>query len=197
MRRMAAVIAASAAALCVTGAAAPALAGKPNIPGGCAKCHTAVAQTVRGKIGTVSEGFKTFQVAVGSLIWIVSYDDALAVREGERTSGPERLADLPRDKEVLVRYRGEEASPLAVELLVKQPYKVPAEQLASIEEVEALLAGDPGAYVLLDARPPEVYLQGHIPTARSLPFGAFEKLAGSVLPPEKDRLLVFYCGGVT
>lgn len=49
--------------------------------------------------------------------------------------------------------------------------------------------------VLVDSRPKrKKYDKGHIPTAISIPDMQFDKNA-SKLPPEKDKLLVFYCGG--
>lgn len=49
--------------------------------------------------------------------------------------------------------------------------------------------------VLVDSRPKrKKYDKGHIPTAISLPDMYFDKEKDK-LPPEKDKLLVFYCGG--
>ena len=192
-------LAAAAFALLVASAPSTALAQKPNIVKGCKKCHTAEAGTIRGKMQSVSEKFKTFQVAVGKVVWIVNYDDAMKTKEGEKISGPERLASIPAGKEIFITYSGDENKPLATQVAVKQPYEVPEEDLISLEEVKALVAKGPeaGAYTLIDARPPAPYLQGHIPTARSLPYGAFEKMHAKVLPQDKSRLVIFYCGGFT
>ena len=49
--------------------------------------------------------------------------------------------------------------------------------------------------VLVDSRPKrKKYDQGHIPGAISIPDMAFDKMTDQ-LPAEKDKLLVFYCGG--
>ncbi|MEJ2154881.1 MAG: rhodanese-like domain-containing protein [Desulfobacteraceae bacterium] len=49
--------------------------------------------------------------------------------------------------------------------------------------------------VLVDARPKRTkYDKGHIPTAISIPDSQFEKLSDR-LPKDKDKLIVFYCGG--
>ncbi len=174
-------------------------AGKPNIVGGCKKCHTAKPGTIWGKMKSVSDKFHTFQVAVGPVVWIVKYDDAIKVKEGKKVSGPERIAAIPMGKEILITYTGEESKPLAAQVVLKQPYKVPEEMLISLEEVKALVAMGPkaGGYTLVDARPPAPYLQGHIPRARSLPYGAFAKRHAKVLPKDKSRLVIFYCGGIT
>jgi rhodanese-related sulfurtransferase len=59
-----------------------------------------------------------------------------------------------------------------------------------------------GNYTMFDSRPGSRYHEGHIPGAKSLPFAEMEKAEKEgrlpeLLPKEKDKLLVFYCGGVT
>lgn len=50
--------------------------------------------------------------------------------------------------------------------------------------------------LLIDSRPvARKYDLGHIPTAISLPDSQFDKLAATLLPPDKATLLVFYCDG--
>ncbi len=49
---------------------------------------------------------------------------------------------------------------------------------------------------LVDSRSSALYNEGHIPGAISVPGRDFNKYAG-MLPIEKDRLLIFYCGGPT
>lgn len=49
---------------------------------------------------------------------------------------------------------------------------------------------------LIDARPAaRKYDLGHIPTAINIPDTQFDKLAPTLLPPDKSTLLVFYCEG--
>lgn len=49
--------------------------------------------------------------------------------------------------------------------------------------------------VLVDSRPKrKKYDKGHIPTAISIPDMSFDKMVDQ-LPADKDKLLVFYCGG--
>jgi len=174
-------------------------AAKPSVGGPCKKCHTAQDGTVRGNLGKVFQEFGTLQVSVGNIVWIVKYDDKTDVVDGDKTSGPDAIKSLPNGKEILVSFSGDESKPLATEVRVKQPYKVPEEQKISNDEVIKLVSMEPekGNYTLVDARPTGAYLGGHIPTAISLPFDSFEENCSTVLPPDKDRLLVFYCGGPT
>lgn len=174
-------------------------AGKPTIAGGCKKCHTGQPDAIRGTLGTVSPDFNTLQVKVGTMVWIVKYDDKTEVVKGDKTAGADEIVKLPAKKEILVSFTGTEAKPLATEIAVKQPYKVPEHQKFTNAETVKLVAMGPekGNYTLVDARPGGAYMGGHIPTAISLPYGKFADEYTTVLPQDKDMLLVFYCGGPT
>ena len=174
-------------------------AGKPTIAGGCKKCHTASPDAIRGNLGTVSQEFNTLQVKVGKLVWVINYDADTKVVKGAETAGADEITKLPAKKEILVSFSGSEAKPLATEISVKQPYKVPEHQKITNAEVKKLVAMGPrqGKYTLIDARPAGAYLSGHIPSAVSLPYGKFQEKYAAVLPQDKDRLLIFYCGGPT
>jgi len=174
-------------------------AGKPKVAGPCQKCHTEQAGAIRGNLGKVSPEFSTLQVKVGSLVWIVKYNDKTTVIQGDKTDGAEEVKNLPDGKEVLVSFSGDEAKPLATEVAVKQPYKIPENQIITNDEVVKLVSMGPekGKYTLIDARPTGAFLSGHIPTAISLPFDNFQESCTTILPLDKDRLLVFYCGGPT
>ena len=189
-----------AALLAVTfSSAGVANAGKPTVAGGCKKCHTGQTDAVRGNLVSVSQDFNTLQVKVGKMIWIVNYDDKTTVVKGEKTAGADEIAKLPKKKEILISFTGDQSKPLATEIAVKMPYKVPEHQKFTNAETVKLVAMGPekGNYMLVDARPGGAYLGGHIPTAVSLPYGAFQKKQASVLPQDKDTMLVFYCGGPT
>ena len=113
-------------------------AGKPTIGGPCQKCHTAQPDAVRGNLGKVSPEFSTLQVSAGNFVWIVKYDDKTRVVDGDKTSGPDAIKDLPQSKEILVSFSGGESKPIATEIAVKQPYKVPEKQKITNDEVVKL-----------------------------------------------------------
>ncbi len=52
-------------------------------------------------------------------------------------------------------------------------------------------------FLLIDARPGKRYAAGHMAGAVSLSVPDYKAKAASVLPKDKDRHLVFYCGGPT
>lgn len=185
-----------AATFCTVGTAE---AGKPSVGGPCQKCHGPQPDAVRGNLGKVSPEFNSLQVKAGNIVWIVKYDDKTMVVDGDKTAGADAIKDIPNDKEVLVSFSGGEAKPLATEVKIKQPYKVPDNQKITNDEVAKLVAMGPaqGHYTLIDARPAGAFLGGHIPTAVSLPFDSFDDNCTSVLPQDKNSLIIFYCGGPT
>lgn len=191
--------AAAAGALVLALAAGRAEAAKPNIMESCKICHTAADGLVRGKLVSASAEFKNLSVTVGPLVWIVKYGDDLKVKEGDKFSGAEALKTIPRDREIAVSFTGDEKSPVATQVAVKQPYKVPAEKIAALETVQELAAKGPeaGKFTLIDSRPGPMYAEGHIPGAVSLPFAAFKEKAAAVLPADKASLVIFYCAGET
>jgi len=65
-----------------------------------------------------------------------------------------------------------------------------------VDEMYALVQQN-ADMTLVDARPEMRFDQGHLPGAISIPVPKLKKMGEKVLPKEKDRLLVFYCGGPT
>lgn len=51
--------------------------------------------------------------------------------------------------------------------------------------------------LLADARPELRYNQGHLPSAVSIPVPLLKEQKAKVLPEDKNKLIVFYCGGYT
>ena len=65
-----------------------------------------------------------------------------------------------------------------------------------VEELHKLLQ-DYVPLTLVDSRPGLRYNQGHLPGALSIPVPELKKLQAKALPQDKDKLLIFYCGGYT
>ena len=167
---------------------------KPTVLAPCSQCHQPEKGLVRGTLVSVTEKFRTINVQVGQkLVWVITYGDDL------KLAGADKLTSIPKDKEIGVRITGDEKKPYAVSLTVKPPAKVAPEKLVSVEELQKLVAEGPekGNYLLVDSRPKPRYLEGHIPTAVSLQSDKFDELKEKVLPKEKDKPIIFYCGGVT
>ena len=192
-------VAATVGAAALLLAAAPAAAGKPNTMEACKICHQAADGVIRGKLVSVSGEFKSLNVSVGPLVWIVKYGEGLTVKEGEKIGGAEALKTIPRDREIAVTFTGDEKAPVAVQVAVKQPYKLAADKILTLEQLQPLVAQGTEAakFTLIDSRPGPVFAEGFIPGALSLPYAAFKEKAAAVLPADKGALLVFYCGGET
>ncbi len=77
------------------------------------------------------------------------------------------------------------SAPLPASELVPMP--------VSLSELGSLPAGE---ILLLDARSSDLYLEGHLPAARSLPWGEIENLLPAFRAEVPvDRSLVAYCSG--
>lgn len=167
---------------------------KPTVMAPCSQCHQPEKDLVRGTLVSVTDKFRTINVQLGQkLVWVISYGDDL------KLIGADKLASIPKDKEIGVKIMGDEKKPYAVSLSVKPPARVAPDKLVSVEDLQKLVAQGPekGSYLLVDSRPKPRYLEGHIPTAISLSNDKFDELKDKVLPKEKDTLIIFYCGGVT
>ncbi|MBI5556381.1 MAG: rhodanese-like domain-containing protein [Deltaproteobacteria bacterium] len=64
------------------------------------------------------------------------------------------------------------------------------------EEMEQLIGGGTD-FLLVDSRPASRYDQSHLPGAVSIPVAVLQEEMANVLPADKNKILVFYCGGVT
>ncbi|MBU0730292.1 MAG: hypothetical protein KKE17_03045 [Proteobacteria bacterium] len=170
-----------------------AFASKPNIMPGCKTCHIAEQNVIRGKKVSHSEKFQTVQVDVGPLVWIVKYD------KNTEIIGADSLDALTKDTEIAVTFQGTEKEPIAAKISAKQPFKLPEEQIVSVDEMLEITAPEKagGNIIIIDSRPPDAFASGHIPGAVSIPFPKLKELGAEVLPPKKDMQIIFYCGGFT
>ena len=194
IRRLSAYLAAVVLSLGLLGFTGLSFAEKPTVLAPCSQCHQPERDVVKGTLVSVSKKFKTINVQVGSkLVWVITYGDDLKI------VGTDKLASIPKEKGIGVTFTGDEKKPYAVAVTVKPPATVAPEKMVSLEEMARLVAVGPetGNYLLIDSRPKLRFNEGHIPSAVSLPNDKFDELKDKILPTEKDKLLIFYCGGVT
>ena len=102
-----------AAALLFFGTPGLSHAGKPTVSGPCRQCHQPQDNLVRGTLVGVSDQFKTVQVAVGSLVWVVKYGDDTSVK------GAQNIHAIPKDKDIGITFTGGEKNPYAVNISIK------------------------------------------------------------------------------
>lgn len=109
----------------------------------------------------------------------------------------ESAEDVTKGESITVHYRPEGADNVAhvVSLnLVTLP-----EGISEIKtgELEVEMAKEDGNFLLIDARPVSRYNEAHIPGAVSIPFTKLKEKGAELLPEDKDKAMVFYCGGPT
>jgi len=144
----------------------------------------AEAATVQGRIQVVSKQAATIQIDVKGQKVVVRTDT------DTQFDGAAGLKDLnPPDLVEVERQPGQAATRIK-----KIVFGLPPGVEISVEELLRIMTSGQ-AYNLFDARPVKRFGDAHIPSARP----AFPKDENflSLLPAEKDALLVFYCGGPT
>ena len=174
---------------------------RPTIAKICTNCHKAQPGAVQGHFDVVTFKAKTIQVKIDDAVEQFKFDeDEIKVVNGAgKTGDGEFLKDnlIKKGHEVKVEYVEKNGVKTAVKLIEKPPVKISEEMLMKTADIEKLVAMGPekGKYFLFDSRPLPRFQEGSIPTAVNLPFPAFDKLAGKLLPKEKDALVIFYCAG--
>jgi len=159
----------------------------------CLKCHSDYDKKpnfLAGKLHDVSVKANTIQLQVDKDMEVIHFDDSTEVKNAPA------VKDIPKQESVRISYIKKDGKNLAKLIEVKKGIDVPKEQLADADEVAKLVALGPekGKYILLDSRPENMYNEGHIPTAVSMPFFAFDKLAEKLFK-DKDVVQIYYCAG--
>ncbi len=192
MKSLVAVAAALAAPLALA-------AEKPTSAKICLNCHQPEAGSLRGFFDTVAMKSKSIQIRFDDAVEVVRFDPAaLEVQDGAKVEKAEFLRQVKKAHEIKIAFAEKDGVKVATRVVLKQPIAVPAESLMQTDELRKLVALGPekGEYTLVDSRPAPRFQEGTIPTARNLPYPAFDKLTDR-LPADKAKLLVFFCGGPT
>jgi len=159
----------------------------------CLKCHEydKASNLFAGKLVDVSSKANALQLQIDKDMEVIYFDDSTVLKNAPS------LKEIPKQESIRITYLKKNGKNFAKEIEVKKGLAVPKEKLADADEVAKLVALGPekGKYVLLDSRPGEAYDQGHIPTAISMPFFAFDKLQETVLPKDKEIIQIYYCIG--
>lgn len=145
--------------------------------------------TYKGKIAGKSNKAKTISITVGK-------GDAaktVMVRFDDDTEGTEYAK---KGEAAIIKWeqRGDDKFATVIQpKLAKLP-----EGITEIEAEELYkMVSDHVPMMLADARPELRYNQGHLPSAVSIPVPMLKEQKAKVLPKDKDKLIVFYCGGYT
>lgn len=168
-------------------------AAPPMASNNCLKCHQGIkdmTNVLAGNLAGTSMQAKSIQVKINNRMELVKFTSETTV---------ENIPDIKALKGAVamrVHYKTVGSDRIATEIVVKPKIKVPEKQLINAKELAKLVKMGPekGGYMLVDSRPPGGFMQGHIPTAVSIPFPKMKEMAGK-LPQDKNKLLVFYCQG--
>jgi len=149
---------------------------------------------VKGQVKAVSNKAKTLSLNVKDKgVMLFKFNDKTQFINFTKTK------EIKYPTAVVVKYKTEGPDNVATSIkkaLVSLPKGVTE---IKTDEVAALVKKGPdaGNYFLVDARPATVASAGHIPTAVSIPVTVLGKKGAELLPKDKNKLLIFYCGGPT
>ncbi len=165
---------------------------KPRMLKPCAQCHEVKTNQIRGRLKAKSKKAKTMQIFVGKGTWTVNFNNSTKV------DGAKAITKIKKNKEVLVDFVKQGNTYVATSVVAKQPASIPPKWILDVKGMKKLLKKSPaqGNYALYDARPGKLFPAGHLKGAISNYDGKFAKNVGK-LPKDKDKLVVFYCGGPT
>jgi rhodanese-related sulfurtransferase len=177
---------------------AQAPAPKPTQPPICNTCHKPDA-SVRGYFDNVAFKSSSIQLNLGAAAEIVKFDaKTLKVIDAGDAKKVEHLREVKKGHETRIEFTTKDGVKTATLISFKGPIKIAQEKLILYPAVQKLVAAGSGkgAHTLIDSRPLPRFQEGTIPTAINLPYPAFDKFLDR-LPKEKDKLLVFFCQGIT
>jgi rhodanese-related sulfurtransferase len=180
-------------------AIAQAPAGKPTIPQVCTNCHQAQPNALQGIYENVAFKSESIQLKIDAHTEIVRFDPkTIKVKDAGAMKPGESLRDLPKNKEARIDYVEKDGQKFATQISFKGPIKIAPEKVVGYDYVLKLVEQGPekGNYTLIDSRPLPRVQEGTIPGAINLPYPAFDKFVDR-LPKDKNRLVVFFCQGVT
>lgn len=152
----------------------------------------AIADEMTGSVKAVSNLARTIAVEVANKGVVVFKFDAATQYKNTASA-----KDIIRDEVVTVDF-----SQAGLENRAKTITKVIAPLPAGVTriaaaELQELVKNGGESFVLIDSRPTGRYVQGHLPRAVSIPLNELEKEGEKLLPTDRAKTLIFYCGGLS
>lgn len=154
----------------------------------------AEVQKVKGKITNISQKAKTIALSKkDKSFFLLKFSDATILK------GVESTKEFKVGEAIMVNYTVSGSENIATSLekaIVKLPKGVTEIKTAEL----AKLITENKDLVIIDARPPAKYGEGHIASSVSIPFSKVTKMgdkASTLFEKYQDKQLVFYCGGPT
>lgn len=142
----------------------------------------------KGKVVGKSNKAKQISIQVGK------GDKAETIMVGfdDNTKGVEHAA---KGHGAIIACEIRDGKPFATVIKPKLAKMPPGVTILTPEDVKALIESDT-KFMLIDSRPGGRYAASHLPGAVSIPVCEMQELLQN-LPKDRDKLLVFYCGGPT
>ncbi len=151
-------------------------------------------QQVKGKITNISQKAKTIALAKkDKSFFLLKFSDDTTLK-GVKSSKEFKVGEAIKVHYTTVN--GENIASSLEKALVKLPKGV---KEIKTDQLTDLIEKDKDV-VIIDARPPVKYAEGHIADAVSIPYAKLAKMGEDgvkLVEKYKDRQLVFYCGGPT
>ena len=143
----------------------------------------------KGKVVGKSHKAKSISIVVGK----GEKAKTVMVRFDDKTKGAEHAV---KGHASVIYYEMRDSQPWATVIkpkLAKLPKGVTEIETAELKSI----INSKADFTLIDARPEKRYVAAHLPGAKSISTKAYKKIAASILPEDKDKLLLIYCGGPT
>lgn len=143
-----------------------------------------------GKIQAVSKKAKTISINASA------DGKAALIKYTDKTEG---AIYARKGREVVITYVVEGKDLKALSIAPEMGLLPEGVSAIQPDEVAAIIASDPDNknHVLIDSRPQELYLEGHVPTSVSINIIDLQEKGKDLLPADKSKKLIFYCGGRT
>ena len=145
--------------------------------------------TFKGPVAGRSNKAKTISITVGkgdkAKTMMVKFDD-----------DTEGLEFAKKGEAAIIKWEQRGADKFATVIKPKLAKLPPGVTEIKVDELHKLLQ-DHVPLTLADARPELRYNQAHLPGAISIPVPLLKEQKAKVLPKDKNKLLIFYCGGYT
>ncbi len=161
---------------------------KAQILAPCKQCHAPDAKLLRGTLGNLSQKAEIFSINAGA-VWNIKFDDNTQLIGWNAPIGK-----IPRDKEIAITFAQQGSEIYARSISVKPPARIPPEKMVNVEQVAEHVEKNDA--VIIDSRPGARFIEGSIPGAINIYDAEFDKNIDK-LPKDKNKLLIFYCAGVT
>lgn len=151
-----------------------------------------LADELTGSVKSVTHTARSIAVEVaGKGVVVFKFDGATQFKNATSAN------DIIADEVVTIDFArvGVESLAKTVTKLIAPP--PPGVTRIAAADLQQLLKTGGDSLVLIDSRPAGRYAQGHLPGALSIPLNELEKEGERLLPTDRSKTLVFYCGGLS